>query len=794
MAVAKNYDGIQWTSSVYYPEPAYIRYHEWIKREKDKVSYSSWDEKYYNIDLFPGPGGNVAGRGYWCEVEDYPLVQYAGLNDGVNNVGRETYKYKDSNDKTQYTYKAAAAEITSPNDGAKFTTNDRILVIGEAAGLDYVEKYNWYLDGKLVKTAGGNYLGSYIVESYSFEGLSAGKHTIGFEAENPDGFKMRYTIDVIVKPAGGPGPQNQAPTADAGADQTVMVDTSVNFDGSVSTDSDGTIVSYDWDFNDGSAHGTGATPTHTYTTAGTYAVTLTVTDNDGATDTDTMTVTVNTPAQNQDPVANAGSNQAVQLGTAVSFDGSASTDSDGTITSYAWTFGDGNSGTGATPTHTYSAVGTYTVTLTVTDNDGATDTDTMTVTVTSASGNIAPVANAGNDVSETVNTSIQFSGATSYDSDGSIVSYYWNFGDGNTGTGATPTHTYTSIGTYTVTLTVTDNDGATAVDSLVATISTTGQQSTPTAYAGMDKTVPVGTDVSFHGYGQDVDGTIDEYLWNFGDGSTTYGQTVIHAYSTVDTYTVTLTVTDNDGLTDTDTLTVTVTEQEVLINEINITADPVKGGDEVFIRIVGNNDTGVTGINVTINGTDYELDEVEDDVFEGNITAPADEGVYEVTITARKGEYTETATVNLTVDNTVPQILSVEPATDTEVETEYVTLRITTDEVAVCRYSTTTDSFDQMTEFANTNDTLHTTSVKAEPGENRYYVLCQDVVGNTPDTYQEITFIGPLPEGEWTGVTGLAGLNLMDPFVAGGIVLVALITGSFVCFVKRREIFTRFLE
>jgi PKD repeat protein len=55
---------------------------------------------------------------------------------------------------------------------------------------------------------------------------------------------------------------------------------------------------------------------------------------------------------------------------------------------------------------------------------------------------------------------VAFDAFTSTDPDGSIVSYAWDFGDGQQGTGVTPTHTYTSEGTYTVTLTVTDNDGA----------------------------------------------------------------------------------------------------------------------------------------------------------------------------------------------------------------------------------------------------------------------------------------------------------------------------------------------
>ncbi len=85
---------------------------------------------------------------------------------------------------------------------------------------------------------------------------------------------------------------NLPPAADAGIDQTVLVDDLVIFDGSGSTDPDGSIVDYSWDFGDGTI-GSGGTPTHSYSVADDYTVVLTVTDNNGAVDTDSCIVTVN---------------------------------------------------------------------------------------------------------------------------------------------------------------------------------------------------------------------------------------------------------------------------------------------------------------------------------------------------------------------------------------------------------------------------------------------------------------------------------------------------------------------
>jgi len=88
--------------------------------------------------------------------------------------------------------------------------------------------------------------------------------------------------------------QNRAPTADAGPDQLVNT-TLVSFDGTGSSDPDGTIDTYNWSFGDNST-GTGATPTHNYSQDGTYTVTLNVTDDDGGTDEDATEVVVDTKA------------------------------------------------------------------------------------------------------------------------------------------------------------------------------------------------------------------------------------------------------------------------------------------------------------------------------------------------------------------------------------------------------------------------------------------------------------------------------------------------------------------
>jgi PKD repeat protein len=165
---------------------------------------------------------------------------------------------------------------------------------------------------------------------------------------------------------------NQAPVA---AFTNSCTNLSCSFDATGSSDPDGTVAAYAWNFGDQTT-GTGATASHAYTAAGTYTATLTVTDDKGATGTTTKTVTV--ALANVKPTASFTSS----CGTlSCSFDASGSTDSDGTVARYDWSFGDGTSGTGKTTSHPYTSGGTYSVKLTVTDNQGATDTSTQQVTV-----------------------------------------------------------------------------------------------------------------------------------------------------------------------------------------------------------------------------------------------------------------------------------------------------------------------------------------------------------------------------------------------------------------------------
>jgi PKD repeat protein len=178
----------------------------------------------------------------------------------------------------------------------------------------------------------------------------------------------------------GGGPTNKPPTASFADSCT---DLSCSFTDQ-STDTDGSVDQWSWDFGDNSGTSTAQNPSYIYADSGTYVVTLEVTDNEGATGSASRNVTVTAAAGNTPPDAAFSFNC---TGLECSFtDESTDADGNGTIQQRAWDFGDNSGTSGAqNPSYTYAAAGDYPVTLTVTDDGGESDIATDTVTVTEPS-------------------------------------------------------------------------------------------------------------------------------------------------------------------------------------------------------------------------------------------------------------------------------------------------------------------------------------------------------------------------------------------------------------------------
>jgi len=170
---------------------------------------------------------------------------------------------------------------------------------------------------------------------------------------------------------------------------------------------------------------------------------------------------------------------------------------------------------------------------------------------------------------------VNFDASASYDPDGRIASYDWDFADGSTNTGKTTSHTFTTATTqtYTVRLTVTDDGGAASVayQSIEVLGSSVSGNNAPTArftasptYGNSPLTVQFNASSS-----TDADGSIALYSWDFGDNSTGSGKILSHTFTAAATsnFTVRLTVTDNQGATGSTTAVITVLVPEVVATD-----------------------------------------------------------------------------------------------------------------------------------------------------------------------------------------------------------------------------------
>ena len=305
----------------------------------------------------------------------------------------------------------------------------------------------------------------------------AGRYTITLEVTDSSGQTATSSREITVK-TGVVNTPPKASFAFSPNNGTAPVD--VDFDASASTDAEGPISRYQWQFEAGKT-GSGKTPKYRFTKAGSYPVKLTVTDDKGLSHSVTQTVTVKKAAANNAPPVAAFSYSPTtgKAPLTVNFDATRSSDPEGATLAHQWQFGDGATGSGKKTSHRFTRAGSYPVKLTVTDDKGLTGTTMQIIKVTAPSGNKAPLAviDATPD-NGAAPLEVRFSAARSSDSDGRITAWEWSFGDGASATTKNPVHRYAQAGAWKVSLTVIDDKGAKSSATKTITVSkppSTGQ-------------------------------------------------------------------------------------------------------------------------------------------------------------------------------------------------------------------------------------------------------------------------------------------------------------------------------
>ena len=436
---------------------------------------------------------------------------------------------------------------------------------------------------------------------------------------------------------------NDAPLANAGPDQNVSEGVVVTLDGSGSSDPESASLSYSWTVASVTGGGlstgnitlsssTAAQPTFTAPEGtASYTVVLDLTVNDGTQNSAADSVSISVTADNDSPLANAGSDQNVSEGAVVTLDGSGSSDPESASLSYSWSVasvtGGGlstsditlSSSTAAQPTFTApEGTANYTVVLDLTVNDGTQNSasaDTVSISVTAD--NDAPLANAGPDQNVSEGVVVTLDGSGSSDPEASALTYSWSVasvtGGGlstsdislSSSTAAQPTFTAPEgTANYTVVLDLTVNDGtqnSAAADSV--SISVTADNDSPLANAGSDQNVSEGVVVTLDGSGSsDPEASALTYSWTVasvtGGGlstsditlsSSTAAQPTFTAPEGTANYTVVLDLTVNDG-----------TQNSVAADSVSIS---VTADNDSPLANAGSDQNVSEGVMVTLDGS-----------------------------------------------------------------------------------------------------------------------------------------------------------------------------------------------
>ncbi len=415
--------------------------------------------------------------------------------------------------------------VVLANPQAAFTASEMVICQGETVNFTNTGTqagFNWNFGDP---SSGAN--NTSVLEDPSHLYNNSGNYTVTLVV-TANGCSDTATLSIRVKPK---------PTIAFGANDRAACDTSftVQF-----ADSTGGIVSWSWNFGDptsGSQNtSTSQRPVHTYTAFGNYPVTLTVTDTAGCSN----TLTLGNYIQIFKPTLDFTRPDSGCVGDVFSFNALVNSPADPTITNYQWNFGDGTGNqnfTTSSCTHTYTAPGIYDVTLTITTASGCTVTLTKPAYI-----RIGIPPNTNFTATPTVicfQDTVQFTDISVVPP--VITAWQWSFGDGGGSLNQNPSHVYDidtsgTLDPFNVTL-ITFNNGC--ADTLEITNMITVRGPKPDFSPVYNCANPLS--VTF----TNLTGGATDYLWDFGDNTTSTLATPTHVFPNRGDFTVVLTASNS---------------------------------------------------------------------------------------------------------------------------------------------------------------------------------------------------------------------------------------------------------
>ncbi len=337
---------------------------------------------------------------------------------------------------------------------------------------------------------------------------------------------------------------NTQPYAEIELDEIVALGTKTSFYAASLLDSDGDSLSFSWSVQGLEGSSTAETVEINHTTRGTFEAVLQV--NDGSGTNNAQFITRRSFKVNAPPVPQFTIPSLVAPEQVVRLNASSSSDPDSDALSVSWEISDGRVSGDNQYAISFQEPGEYTIKLTVNDGQGVGNSiKSLTKTIRV---NDAPVPLI-TSVDKTNSADVLFKADQSKDSDQSVSTFTWDFGDGKKGEGSQIVHQFAKAGTYVVTLTV--DDGQNLANSLQSITKTVLVNKNPTANFTLKTLVAPGENLELDARSSsDEDGSISEYTWNHMGRIVGRGAQVLYAINEPGEHIIELTVKDNSGFDD----------------------------------------------------------------------------------------------------------------------------------------------------------------------------------------------------------------------------------------------------